>query len=156
MVFSVKKWWVVFTGSHSINMDAKGRVAVPTRVREALVSHCAGRLVLTAHTEERCLLVYPEPKWLEILPKIQALPAMSKGVRRVQRLLIGHACPLEMDGSGRVLLPQTLRAYANLDKKLLLTGLGDKLELWDEDSWAALMDEPSEGDMPEALQSLVF
>lgn len=137
-------------------MDAKGRIAIPTRVREALVSGCAGRLVLTAHTEERCLLVYPEPRWLEILPKIQSLPAMNKAVRRVQRLLIGYACPLEMDGSGRVLVPPTLRAYAGLDKKLLLTGLGDKLELWDEDSWQALMNEPSDGDMPEELQSLVF
>lgn|SRR5690554_1865867 len=137
-------------------MDAKGRMAIPTRVREGLMESCGGRLVLTAHTEERCLLMYPEPKWQEILPRIQNLPAMSKEVRRVQRLLIGHACALELDSNGRILVPPTLRAHANLDKKLLLAGLGDKLELWSEDSWLALMNEPGGDDLPEELQSLVF
>ncbi len=131
-------------------------MAIPTRVREGLMESCGGRLVLTAHTEERCLLMYPEPKWQEILPRIQNLPAMSKEVRRVQRLLIGHACALEMDANGRILVPPTLRAHANLDKKLLLAGLGDKLELWSEDSWLALMNEPGGDDLPEELQSLVF
>lgn len=131
-------------------------MAIPTRVREGLMDSCGGRLVLTAHTEERCLLMYPEPKWQEILPRIQNLPAMSKEVRRVQRLLIGHACALEMDANGRILVPPTLRAHANLDKKLLLAGLGDKLELWSEDSWLALMNEPGGDDLPEELQSLVF
>jgi len=131
-------------------------MAIPTRVREGLMESCGGRLVLTAHTEERCLLMYPEPKWQEILPRIQNLPAMSKEVRRVQRLLIGHACALELDSNGRILVPPTLRAHANLDKKLLLAGLGDKLELWSEDSWLALMNEPGGDDLPEELQSLVF
>lgn len=131
-------------------------MAIPTRVREGLMESCGGRLVITAHTEERCLLVYPEPKWQEILPRIQNLPAMSKEVRRVQRLLIGHACTLEMDANGRILVPPTLRAHANLDKKLLLAGLGDKLELWSEDSWLALMNEPGGDDLPDELQTLVF
>lgn len=146
----------MFTGSHSINMDPKGRMAIPTRIRDALLSSCAGRLVLTAHPEERCLLVYPEPRWQEVLPSIQALPTMQKAARRVQRLLIGYACPLELDGNGRVLVPPTLRSYAELDKKLMLVGLGDKLELWSEDSWGALLDEPGEEDLPEEVQSLVF
>src|SRR5690554_7636146 len=80
-------------------MDAKGRMAIPTRVREGLAQLCGGRLVVTAHTEDRCLLVFPEPKWQEILPKIQSLPTMNKASRRVQRLLIGYACSLEMDRS---------------------------------------------------------
>jgi MraZ protein len=146
----------VFTGSHSINMDPKGRMAIPTRIRDALLASCNGRLVLTAHSEERCLLVYPEPQWQEILPQIQALPAMRKAARRIQRLLIGYACPLELDGNGRILVPPTLRSYAALDKKLMLVGLGNKLELWSEDSWGALLDEPGEEDLPEELQSLVF
>ena len=131
-------------------------MAIPTRVREGLAEACGGRLVVTAHTAERCLLVYPEPKWQEILPRIQNLPAMSAEVRRVQRLMIGYACSLEMDASGRILVPPTLRSFANLDKKLLLAGLGDKLELWSEDSWFALMDQPGGDDLPDELQSLVF
>src|SRR5690625_4638414 len=73
-------------------MDPKGRMAIPTRIRDALLSSCAGRLVLTAHPEERCLLVYPEPRWQEVLPSIQALPTLQKAARRVQRLFLGETC----------------------------------------------------------------
>ncbi|GAB1256830.1 division/cell wall cluster transcriptional repressor MraZ [Aurantivibrio plasticivorans] len=125
----------MFLGSHSINMDTKGRFAVPTRIRETLASVCEGRVVITAHNEERCLLVYPEPQWQELLPKIEALPNLNKAASRLQRLLIGYACPLEMDGNGRVLLPQTLRDFAGLEKKLMLVGQGKKLELWSEEHW---------------------
>ena len=76
----------MFLGSHSISMDAKGRLAIPARIRESLVDLCAGKLVVTAHTEERCLLVYPEPQWLEILPKSEALPRFNKVARRTQHL----------------------------------------------------------------------
>ncbi len=137
-------------------MDAKGRMAIPTRVREELVALCAGRLVVTAHTEDPCVLIYPEPRWEEVLPGIQALPSMKKAARRVQRLLIGHATPTEMDGNGRILVPPTLRSRASLDKKLMLTGVGDKLELWDELTWNALMDEAPDDDIPEQLESLDF
>src|SRR5690625_7324618 len=129
-------------------MDPKGRMAIPTRIRDALLSSCAGRLVLTAHPEERCLLVYPEPRWQEVLPSIQALPTMQKAARRVQRLLIGYACPLELDGNGRVLVPPTLRSYAELDNKLMLVGLGDKLVLWNEDRRGAILDEIVEDELP--------
>ena len=144
-----------FLGSHAINMDAKGRLAIPARVREDLSELCGGRIVLTAHTEERCLLVYPEPQWDEILPKVEALPSFNKVARRAQRLLIGFATPLELDGAGRILVPPTLREYAGLEKKLLLIGQGRKLELWSEDRWMTWLDE-AEGDdeMPEEMQSL--
>ena len=144
-----------FLGSHAINMDAKGRLAIPARVREDLEALCDGRIVLTAHTEERCLLVYPEPQWAEILPKIEALPSFSKAVRRTQRLLIGHATPLELDGAGRILVPQTLRDYAGLEKKLYLIGQGRKLELWSEDRWLAwLEDDDGDEEIPEEMKSL--
>ncbi|MGM0449197.1 MAG: division/cell wall cluster transcriptional repressor MraZ [Pseudomonadota bacterium] len=144
-----------FLGSHAINMDAKGRLAIPARVREDLETLCGGRIVLTAHTEERCLLVYPEPQWEEILPKIEALPSFNKAVRRTQRLLIGYATPLELDGAGRVLVPQPLRDYAGLEKKLYLVGQGRKLELWSEDRWMAWLEE-DDGDeeIPEEMKSL--
>ena len=105
-------------------MDAKGRMAIPTKIRESLASFCDGRIVVTAHTEERCLLVYPESQWQEILPKIENLPSFNKMARRAQRLLIGYATPLEMDGNGRILVPPSLREYASLEKKLMLVGQG--------------------------------
>ena len=136
-------------------MDAKGRMAIPTKIRESLSSFCDGRIVVTAHTEERCLLVYPESQWLEILPKIESLPSFNKVARRAQRLLIGYATPLEMDGNGRILVPPTLREYAGLEKKLMLVGQGKKFELWSETRWFDWLDE-AEGDeaIPEEMQSL--
>jgi mraZ protein len=117
----------VFQGSHAINMDAKGRMAIPAKYRDSLASACDGRIVMTAHTQDRCVLVYPEPEWQTILPKIEALPTFNKASLRAQRLLIGYATPLELDGNGRVLVPPTLRDYAKLDKKLMLVGLGKNL-----------------------------
>lgn len=145
----------MFLGSHAINMDAKGRMAIPTKIRESLSSFCDGRIVVTAHTEERCLLVYPESQWQEILPKIESLPSFNKVARRAQRLLIGYATPLEMDGNGRVLVPPTLREYAGLEKKLMLVGQGKKFELWSEARWFDWLDEADDGDaIPEEMQSL--
>lgn len=149
----------MYLGSHAISMDAKGRIAIPTRIREALMAACEGRIVLTANPEanpdERCLWIYPEPQWREVLPKIQALPTFNKVARRTQRLMIGHATPLEMDGNGRVLVPPTLREYAGLDKNLMLVGQGEKLELWSESRWTAWLDDvDGDDEMPAEMLSL--
>ncbi|MEO0442867.1 MAG: division/cell wall cluster transcriptional repressor MraZ [Pseudomonadota bacterium] len=147
----------MFYGSHAINMDAKGRIAIPTRVRELLQECCEGRIVLTAHTENRCLHLFPETQWLEILPKIEALPSFNKISRRAKLLLIGHASPLELDANGRVLLPPTLREYAGLEKKLILVGQGKGLELWSEEGFAHYIDASvDDEEMPEGMQNLAL
>ena len=135
-------------------MDPKGRMTIPTRIREELVALCGGRLVITAHTQDRCLLVYPEPEWLELLPQIEALPSFNKVSQRTKRILIGYATTLDIDTNGRVLVPPTLRDYANIDKQMMLVGQGKKLELWSEESWLALLDEPVDDDIPSEMQSL--
>lgn len=136
-------------------MDAKGRMAIPTKIRESLADVCAGRIVVTAHTEERCLLVYPESQWEEIRPQVEGLPSFNKVARRTQRLMLGYATPLEMDANGRILVPPTLRDYAGLEKKLMLVGQGKKFELWSESRWFDWLDE-SDGDdeMPPEMLSL--
>jgi len=144
----------VFQGSQSINVDAKGRFAVPSRYREVLLAVCEGRMVVTANPYERCLNVYPEAQWQEVKSKIEALPNGNKKVRRLQRLVLGNASELEMDGNGRLLLPQTLRDYANLDKKAMLVGLGDKAELWSEQSWNEMLDEDDDDLMPDEMMNL--
>lgn len=145
----------MFLGSHAINMDAKGRMAIPTKIRESLSSFCGGRVVVTAHTEERCLLVYPESQWQEILPKLENLPSFNKQARRIQRLMIGYATQLEMDANGRILLPPTLREYAGLEKKTMLIGQGKKFELWSEERWFDWLDDSgADDDIPEELHSL--
>src|SRR5690554_540276 len=89
-----------FLGSHAINMDAKGRLAIPTKVREGLAQVCGGRIVLTANDgDERCLLVYPEPEWEILRPKIEALPNMNKIARRLQRLLLGDRKSTRLNSS---------------------------------------------------------
>lgn len=145
----------MFQGSHSINMDAKGRIAIPARCRDELASACDGHIVMTAHTEDRCVLVYPEPHWQTILPKIQSLPSFNKAALRAQRLLIGYATPLELDANGRVLLPPTLREYAKLEKRLMLVGLGNKFELWSEEAWLnSVTASAAEEELPAEMLSL--
>ena len=145
----------MFQGSYAINMDAKGRIAVPAKCRELLSSVCGGKIVMTAHNQDRCLLVYPEGEWQDnILPKIQSLPSFNKAALRTQRLLIGYASALELDGNGRVLLPPTLREFAGLEKKLMLVGIGNKFELWDEDAWWSSINESADDDLPEEMLSL--
>ena len=147
---------MVFYGSYSINMDTKGRIGIPARVRESLQACGRGRVVVTAHTENRCLHLFPEPQWLEILPTIESLPSFNKISRRTKLLLMGHACPLELDTNGRILLPSTLRDYANLEKKMILVGQGKSMELWGEAQFAAYIDAPIDEDevIPDTMRNL--
>jgi MraZ protein len=127
----------VFRGSNEINMDAKGRMAVPSRYRDALQDQSDGQLVATIDIEDRCLFLYPLPAWQEIETQIARLPTFNPDTRRLQRLLIGHARELELDGNGRVLIPPELRAYAGLEKQVVLVGQGHRFELWSTDHWNA-------------------
>ncbi len=125
----------MFRGINGVNIDAKGRIAMPTRYRERLQLDSKGSVVLTIDTEERCLLLYPLPEWEEIERKLAALPSFNAAARRIQRLLIGHASDVEMDSQGRILLPPMLREYAGLTKAVVLIGQGKKFELWDQEQW---------------------
>lgn len=131
----------MFRGLSAVNLDAKGRLAIPMKYRQLLVDLCAGRLVATIDTEERCLLIYPEGEWDLIQAKIEALPSFNPSARRIQRLLIGHATDIELDANGRILLSQPLREYAQLDKETVLLGQGKKLELWSKDLWNSRRDD---------------
>jgi MraZ protein len=149
----------VFRGVTNINLDAKGRMAMPTRYRERLAEHCGGQMVVTIDTEEHCLLIYPIDEWEVIQRKIDALPSFNPAARRIQRLLIGHATDIDIDGSGRLLLTQPLRDYAQLDKKTVLLGQGKKFELWSEELWmqrrdAYIEDKGSSEGLPDELLSL--
>lgn len=121
----------MFRGANVANMDAKGRIVMPTRYRACL--HSGG--IVTIDTEERCLLLYPQAVWEEIEGKLATLPSFNTQARRIQRLLIGHATEVELDAQGRMLLPPLLREYAGLDKRAVLVGQGKKIELWAETHW---------------------
>ncbi len=130
----------MFRGVNTVTLDAKGRLAIPTRYRERLLERCSGQLVVTVD-RDGCLLLYPLPDWEDIERKLNRLPSFNKQTRRLQRLLVGHATEIEMDSHGRVLLPAPLREFAHLDKRSVMIGQGNKFELWDEDSWNSKRDE---------------
>ena len=148
----------MFRGVNHVNVDDKGRIAIPARFRERLASHCNGELVVTIDTEEPCLLIYPQPDWDEIQRKVAGMSSYNPASRRVQRLLIGHATDIQMDGNGRILLTPPLREYAQLDKKGVLIGQAAKLELWDEGAWVShresWLSDTDPRDLPEELRSL--
>ncbi len=151
----------MFRGVTTLNLDTKGRFAIPTKYRESLVDSCASQLVITVD-KDRCLLIYPEPNWLEIEKKINDLPTFNKASRILKRLYIGHASEVEMDGQGRVLLPAKLRSFAGLEKKVALVGQGEYLELWNEAVWDQQRDDWLENvdldelELPPELESLTF
>lgn len=149
----------MFRGANQVTLDAKGRLAMPTRYRERLVERSNGRLVATVDRSDRCLLIYPLPEWEEIELKLRALPTLNPAARRLQRLMIGHAADLELDSSGRILIPTGLREYAGLQRDAMLVGQGNKFELWDEGSWNEnreqwLKAEETAEDLPPELGSL--
>ena len=124
----------MFRGISQLNLDVKGRLAVPARHRDALLERCGGHLVITADAD-RCLLIYPLPDWELIQQKLEGLSNLDPRVRELQRRLIGFAVDVDMDGAGRVLIPPALREYAQLDKPVVLVGQGRKFELWNKDTW---------------------
>ncbi|MBK1735596.1 cell division/cell wall cluster transcriptional repressor MraZ [Halorhodospira abdelmalekii] len=152
----------MFRGVSQLSLDAKGRLALPARFRDRLLGHCEGELVTTIDYRDRCLVLYPLPEWERIERKLIALPDLQEGAKRLKRLLIGHAQEMQVDGSGRVLVPQPLREYAGLSKRVVLIGQGNKLELWDEAVWEQQrmqwLEEAAAAELhlPEALEHLAL
>ncbi len=140
----------MFRGASQIALDAKGRMAIPVRYRERLASRSDGHLVATVDRE--CLLIYPLPDWEEFEEKLMAVPNINPVARRFQRIKMGYAKDLQMDAQGRVLLPKELREVAELDKRAVLLGQGNKFELWDEDIWNKRRDEWLAADFGESME----
>ncbi len=151
----------MFRGANAISLDAKGRLAMPSRYRDELNSRSSGQLVITIDTVSPCLCVYPLDEWEIIEARLSKLPSFDDEARRLQRLLIGNAVDLELDGSGRFLVPPRLREYAKLDKRTMLVGQLNKFQLWDEDAWNAVAAADLEaiqrpGAMPAELRDLIL
>lgn len=126
----------MFRGINTITIDTKGRMAIPTRYRAALGgTETTIPLVITIDTEDTCLLLYTAEQWQIIEDKLQRQPSFNEAVRRIQRLLIGHATDVEVDSHGRILVPPMLRQYAKLEKDVVMIGQGNKFEVWDKAVW---------------------
>ena len=132
----------MFFGETVINLDAKGRLAIPMRYREALVEQCANRMVLTYNAfDSGSLWLQPEETWQHMRDEVMALPNVKASHRALQRRLVGSATVVEPDGSGRILLPPSLRQVAGMDKRVVMLGMGKRFEIWDEDTLNTKRDE---------------
>jgi MraZ protein len=131
----------VFRGVSQLALDAKGRLAIPAKHRDALAGRpgdggtaAPGAVVVTADPS-RCLLVYPRAAWEPIQSRLMALSSFNPEIRSLQRLIVGFADDVDFDGNGRILVPPALRQYASLDHHVVLVGQGNKFELWDAARW---------------------
>ena len=148
----------MFRGATKVTLDEKGRMVMPTRYREQIIERAQGKLVATVD-RDRCLLLYPLPEWELIESKLMSLPTLHAQARRLQRLMVGHANDLELDGHGRILLPPELREFAELERLGMLIGQGNRFELWNESRWSGrleemLQSEEAATDLPSELDSL--
>src|SRR5580700_3917364 len=148
----------MFRGATKVTLDDKGRMVIPNRYREQIAERAQGQLVVTVDRDQ-CLLLYPLPDWEQIERKLMSLPSLHAQSRRLQRLMVGHATDLVLDGHGRMLLPPELREFAALGRHAMLIGQGNRCELWDESRWLERRDfwlksEASATDLPAELDSL--
>ena len=148
----------MFRGATKITLDDKGRMVMPTRYRDQIAAVAQGKLVVTVDRDQ-CLLIYPLPEWEQIQAKLMSLPSLHPTARRLQRLMVGHATDLPLDGHGRVLLPPELREFAKLGRHGMLIGQGNRFELWDEGRWNERRDlwlksDEAVTDLPSELESL--
>ena len=142
----------MFQGASAINLDAKGRLSVPAKHRDALMQQCEGRMTLTKHPHG-CLLFFPRPVWEEHREQIAAWPMSA---RAWQRIFLGNASDVEMDGSGRVLIAPELRHAVGLEKEVMMLGMGSHFEIWDADKLAANEAIAVAGGMPDVLSNFSF
>ena len=142
----------MFQGASSINLDAKGRMSIPAKHRDALAVQCEGRLTLTKHPHG-CLLLFPRPVWESHREQIAAWPMSA---RAWQRIFLGNACDVELDSVGRILISPELRSAVGLQKDVMMLGMGTHFEIWDAASLADNEQQAVAGGMPDVLSDFSF
>lgn len=138
----------MFQGASSLNLDAKGRLSVPTRHRDAL----GGSITITKHPHG-CLMVFPREAWEQFRTRINALPMEAQWWKRI---FLGNAMDVDVDGTGRVLVSPELRNGAGIAKDVVLLGMGSYLELWDAQAYAAKEAEAMKAAMPDVFKDFSF
>jgi MraZ protein len=124
----------MFRGRYEHTIDQKGRTSLPARYREVLASIGEKRVVLTSGLDP-CLVAYTMPEWLSFEERIGKLSQFDRAVQKLRRIYVSGAVECDVDDSGRVLVPGTLRDHARLKKEVLWAGAGRYAELWDKDTW---------------------
>lgn len=125
----------MFRGANKLTLDAKGRVAIPSKYRQIFQDQAQNQLVVTVNPSDPGLWIYPLPAWLDAEKRLMELSSFKLDERRLKQLMMGYATDITLDGHGRMLLTPELREYAALDKQVMLVGQTTKFELWDEQAW---------------------
>lgn len=135
----------MFVGEYSHTIDAKGRLIVPSKLRDGL-----GDSFMITKGLDHCLYVYTKEEWEQFLEKLSALPMTNAESRKFVRFFLSGATEAEPDKTGRILIPASLRVHADLDKDVMFLGMGNKIEIWNKDRW----DEADYSDMEQIAERL--
>jgi len=143
---------MVFQGASALNLDAKGRMSVPAKHRDALLVQGEGRVTLTKHPDG-CLMVFPRPEWEAFRARVAQLPMDAHWWRRI---FLGNATELDLDGAGRILVSPELRSAAGIQREVILLGMGSHLELWDAATYATKEQAAMMQGVPDALKQFTY
>jgi len=135
---------MLFRGANSINLDSKGRIAIPAKYRDDILSSCHSHMIITCDPYDNCLLIFTLQHWEATEASLQSLSNSKPLHRRLKRIMLAHATEVDMDSSGRLLIPGVLRERANLNKEVMLIGQGKTFQLWNEVEWNRLTQEDLE------------
>ena len=124
----------LFTGEFECKLDAKGRLTLPSKVKSKLPEISGNQLVLSRGLEP-CLVAYPVMEYKKIYSRIASMNEFNEEFRRLQRNFFRRISEVELDSAGRVLIPKSMIKYANLNKNVILVGMGNRLEIWDNDTY---------------------
>lgn len=141
----------MFIGEYQHTLDEKGRLAVPVKFRKSL-----SKGAVVTKGLDNCLFVYTQAEWQKLANKLAALPISKANTRAFARLMLAGAMDVSLDSQGRVILPEYLREYAKMVRKVVVTGLFNHLEIWDEKEWANYKahTEKDSANIAEALEGL--
>lgn len=141
----------MFSGEYTYSIDEKKRLAIPPKFRQVL-----GKKAVITRGLDNCLFLYPLKDWAKLAKKISQLPLAQADARGFTRLMLGGAMEAAMDGLGRILIPDYLKKYAFLKKKVIFVGLYDRIEIWDEEEFQKYREktELAAGDIAERLKEL--
>ena len=141
----------MFLGEYSHTIDAKGRLIVPAKFREAL-----GEEFVVTKGLDGCLYIYPNDEWKEFEQKLSELPMGKSDIRKMVRFFLSAATLVEVDKQGRILIPPTHRTFAELEKDIVLAGVGKKIEIWSKNKWeqTATFDNEDMNEVAERMSDL--
>ena len=141
----------MFIGEYTYSIDEKKRLAIPPKFRSAL-----GKQAFITRGLDHCLFLFPMKAWEEFSEKISKLPLSQADARGFTRLMLAGAMGVSFDALGRILIPDYLKEYAGLGKKVVVAGVSERLEIWDEKKWTEYKEkiEENEGDIAERLKEL--